>query len=126
MDFSRWMRHCLSSRNLWLGSFIKAEKRVRKVLVPQLNNFLEPLHAFYHRSCLKAAETAYKQGKRKIKDFYPFVNVSVLEEKAMRVIKDYQISFFNINSAEDLQRAQKNIYLHSEDVNGGSDSNRRD
>ena len=75
--------------------------------MPRLNGFLEPLHAFYHRSCLKAAETAYRQGKRKIKDFYPFVNVSVFEEKAMRVIKNYQISFFNINSAEDLQRAQK-------------------
>jgi len=85
----------------------QSRKKGSQVLVPQLNNFLEPLHAFYHRSCLKAAETAYKQGKRKIKDFYPFVNVSVLEEKAMRVIKDYQISFFNINSAEDLQRAQK-------------------
>ncbi|MFY9383504.1 molybdenum cofactor guanylyltransferase [Acetomicrobium sp.] len=85
----------------------QSRKSGSQVLVPRLNGFLEPLHAFYHRSCLKAAETAYKQGKRKIKDFYPFVNVSVLEEKAMRVIKNYQISFFNINSAEDLQRAQK-------------------
>ena len=85
----------------------QSRKKGSQVLVPQLNNFLEPLHAFYHRSCLKAAETAYKQGKRKIKDFYPFVNVSVLEEKAMSLIKNYQISFFNINSTEDLQRAQK-------------------
>ncbi len=85
----------------------QSRKSGSQVLVPRLNGFLEPLHAFYHRSCLKAAETAYRQGKRKIKDFYPFVNVSVLEEKAMRVIKNYQISFFNINSAEDLQRAQK-------------------
>ena len=85
----------------------QSRKKDSQVLVPQLNGFLEPLHAFYHRSCLKAAEIAYKQGKRKIKDFYPFVNVSVFEEKAMSVIKNYQISFFNINSAEDLQRAQK-------------------
>ncbi|MGB4146210.1 MAG: molybdenum cofactor guanylyltransferase, partial [Acetomicrobium sp.] len=46
----------------------QSRKSGSQVLVPRLNGFLEPLHAFYHRSCLKAAETAYKQGKRKIKD----------------------------------------------------------
>ncbi len=78
-----------------------------QAVVPRFKGFLEPLHAFYHRSCLKEAETIYGQGKRKIKDFYPFVNLSVSEESDMNAVKNYHRSFFNINDLCDLARAEK-------------------
>jgi len=78
-----------------------------QAVVPRFKGFLEPLHAFYHRSCLKEAEIIYGQGKRKIKDFYPFVNLSVSEESDMNAVKNYHRSFFNINDLYDLARAEK-------------------
>mgnify|MGYP000890032686 FL=1 len=77
-----------------------------QAIVPRLNGFLEPLHAFYHRSCLPAAESVFRQDKRKIKDFYPLIDLSVIEERKMSMVKNYKLSFFNINTAEDLKMAE--------------------
>jgi len=92
------------------GSLVRLiyQKRTNtsQAIVPRLHGFFEPLHAFYHRSCLPAAESAFRQGKRKIKDFYPLIDLCAIEEIEMSLLKNYKLSFFNINTAEDLQKAE--------------------
>lgn len=77
-----------------------------QAVVPRLDVGLEPLHAFYHRSCLGALYSALSRGERRLGAFLQGVEVRYLEERAIRPVDGTLRSFFNINTPEDLARAR--------------------
>ncbi len=77
------------------------------VIVPRLGGHLEPLHAVYSRRCLKPMESLLKEGGRKIIDLYPSVRVQEVQEEAIRAVDPELLSFWNINTPEDLRVIQE-------------------
>ena len=77
------------------------------VVVPVLNGYAEPLHAVYSRACLQPIEQQLKGDKApRIISFFADVDVRRVAEADLLPHDPQLLSFFNINTPEDLQRAQ--------------------
>jgi molybdopterin-guanine dinucleotide biosynthesis protein A len=76
------------------------------VVIPRIDDELEPLHAIYSKNCLAPIEATLDSGKRRIVDFFAFVNVLYIESAEIDKFDPEHLSFFNINSEADLERAR--------------------
>lgn len=78
------------------------------VVVPHINENLEPLHAIYSKKCIEPIEKSLIKNHRRLISFYPYVRVKYLTESQLA---HYDLSkvFYNINTQED--------YLSIEDYN---------
>ena len=74
-------------------------------VVPRVDRFLEPLFSFYSRSCLKAIEQSLNDRRRRIASIFSHVNVNYLEEDEIRRCDSQMLSFLNINTPEELEKA---------------------
>ena len=81
--------------------------RGRDGAVPVVRGYFEPLHAVYRRSpCLEAFAETLDSGSRKVKDSYQVLDLTPVEEDLIRGVDRDLASFVNINSDEDLRRAE--------------------
>ncbi len=71
------------------------------VHIPQTCSGLEPLHSCYRKSCLPAIESLLKNGGRRIKDFFPMVQVTELLAESWQKYDAEGFSFHNINTPQD-------------------------
>ena len=77
------------------------------IIVPQLSEGFQPLHAIYSRNCLSHIKKLLIADKLKIAGFYKAVPLlSISEEKIKPFNKDGHL-FLNINTPEDLEKEQK-------------------
>lgn len=83
------------------------------VVVPQMGQFWEPLHAFYRRTCLAPMEELLRRGEQKIIAFFPQVRVRVVEEKDLDLLDPERLSFRNVNTPEDWEAIQR-LYAERE------------
>ncbi|MCL4460063.1 MAG: molybdenum cofactor guanylyltransferase [Chloroflexi bacterium] len=79
------------------------------VLIPRVEDNLEPLHAIYAKSCLEPIHDLLREGNLKIIDFFPEVRVRYLEETEIDPYDPEHLSFFNINTAAQLRQAEEII-----------------
>ena len=73
----------------------------------QANGFFEPLHCFYHREkMLQACEKAMAAGERRI--FAPLQEIGMrhVAVDLLRPLDGDLLTFFNLNTREDLERAE--------------------
>ncbi len=78
------------------------------VVVPRWQGELEPLHALYRpAACASAAESALRQGRRRIIAFYPQVRVREMDEASVTKIDPQGRSFFNVNTRQEWTRLQQ-------------------
>ncbi len=75
------------------------------VVVPRLNGRPEPLHAVYSKSCLEPIEQRLKRNDLKIALFFEEVRVAYVEEDDIDLMDPHHLSFFNVNTQEDLDKA---------------------
>lgn len=75
-------------------------------LVPRLNGETEPIHAIYRKTCIPAIERVLQAGGRRIVDFFDEVKVQYLPREEILALDPEGLSFFNINTPEDLDRAK--------------------
>lgn len=68
---------------------------------------LEPLCAAYGPACAAAIEQVEEAGDRRAIAFHHLIRVGKLNDRTVRAIGDPAILFFNVNTAEDLQRAEE-------------------
>jgi molybdopterin-guanine dinucleotide biosynthesis protein A len=76
-------------------------------VLPRVNNLYEPLHAIYSKNCIIAIESIFKQGKRVIIELFNYVKVRYIETGEVDRFDPQRLSFFNINTKEDLETARK-------------------
>jgi len=76
------------------------------VVIPRLNGFIEPLHAVYSRNCLPYIEREIESGRRNIRSFFPLVKVRYIESEEIDRFDPEGLSFFNINTEDDLKKAR--------------------
>jgi molybdopterin-guanine dinucleotide biosynthesis protein A len=78
--------------------------------VPRIMGKFEPLHGAYRRDvALEAFRDAAETGKRKPIDAYPMLDLAFLSEEVLSIIDPLLESFWNLNTPEDLKRAEKRL-----------------
>jgi molybdopterin-guanine dinucleotide biosynthesis protein A len=76
------------------------------IVVPRTPAGLEPLHALYHRRCLHPLRRALLNGERRVISFYASLRGRYIEATESKILDPRELSFFNINTPEDMDRAR--------------------
>jgi molybdopterin-guanine dinucleotide biosynthesis protein A len=76
-------------------------------VLPRIETFFEPLHAVYSRNCIEPAEAIMKQGRKAIIGLFDQVRVRYVEAAEIDRFDPERLSFFNINTEEDLKLARE-------------------
>ena len=76
-------------------------------VLPRVNNLFEPLHAVYSKNCVAPMEFILKEGRKVIIELFDFVKVRYVEAEEIDRFDPQHLSFFNINTKEDLELARK-------------------
>lgn len=79
------------------------------VVIPRHGVLLEPLHAVYSRRCLGPIEAALEAGENRIVAFFPHVNVRYVEGDVIERLDPGRLSFFNVNTQADMERARREL-----------------
>ena len=79
------------------------------IVMPQTSAGFEPLCAAYSKRCLEAAQNHLEQEKLKVIKAFRKSRIKTISEKVLRKIDPELQSFFNINTHEDLQRAEEMV-----------------
>lgn len=77
------------------------------VVIPKLDSLLEPLHAVYSKASLGPIERLLQAGDLRIVHFLPEVRVRYVDRSEVEILDPELLSVFNVNTPEDLQRAQE-------------------
>lgn len=79
-------------------------------VVPQVGGRLEPLHAVYSKKCIPALSALVESGARdavRLVESGAQDNVKVVPEEELRAVDPGLLSFFNLNTQDDLLRARR-------------------
>jgi molybdopterin-guanine dinucleotide biosynthesis protein A len=76
------------------------------VVTPVLDGRPEPTHALYSKACLPHMEERLRHNKLKITGFYEKVRVRYIDEDEVDRLDPGRLSFFNVNTEDDLDRAK--------------------
>ena len=76
-------------------------------VVPRRGGEYEPLHAVYARTCLPAVEACLANQRRRVISFYDDIRVLTVTEQTLRTLDPHELSFFNINTPDDLKEAEQ-------------------
>ena len=79
------------------------------IIMPETAAGFEPLCAIYSKRCLKPAEDHLKADKFKIQWAFRSNRIKNIPENQLRTVDPALRSFFNINTPEDLARAEEMI-----------------
>lgn len=77
------------------------------VVTPRIDSLVEPLHAIYAKSCLVTIKTMMEQGELSVYKLLDLVRVRYIEAEEIDRFDPEHLSFFNINTKSDLERARK-------------------
>jgi len=77
------------------------------LVVPRLDGLVEPLHAVYAKSCLAPVEGLLEQGDLRVSQLLDLVKVRYVEAEEIERFDPQHLSFFNINTKADLEKAQQ-------------------
>jgi molybdopterin-guanine dinucleotide biosynthesis protein A len=76
-------------------------------VLPRVEGLFEPLHAVYSRNCIAPIKTILEQGKRVIIELFNYVKVRYIETEEVDRFDPRHLSFFNINTREELELARE-------------------
>jgi molybdopterin-guanine dinucleotide biosynthesis protein A len=76
------------------------------VVIPRIDDQMEPLHAVYSKNCIGPMESLIKQDNLKVTAFFDSVKVRYIGKEELDRFDPERLSFFNINTEADLKRAR--------------------
>jgi molybdopterin-guanine dinucleotide biosynthesis protein A len=82
------------------------------VVVPQLGEYYEPLHAIYSATCREPVVQLLSEGPRRVVDLYSRVRVRKVTAAEVRLF-DAELSFFNVNTPQEWAEARQLIARQS-------------
>ena len=77
------------------------------IVVPRAGELVEPLHAVYSKRCMQPIKQMIDKGQLSIHQLFPLVSTRYLEMEEIERFDPRHLSFFNINTLEDLKRAKE-------------------
>ena len=90
--------------------------RNKDIIMPETSAGMEPLCAIYSKRCLNTAENHIKQNKFKIQRALSNHRLKKIPETVLRAKDPELTSFFNINSPEDLVKAEAMAAMRIGDI----------
>lgn len=93
--------------NLQLLQYLTSLAPGWEAVVPRPGNFVEPLHAVYTPACLPVFEDQIRSGIMQILPAYARLRVRYVEVEELKRFDPTGLAFFNLNTPEDLRRAEK-------------------
>jgi len=103
--------------NVELLRFMLLRSASYDVVVPRLGEYLEPLHAIYSRRCLPFMEALLLEGRKRFTAFFDDVKVRYVEADEISRFDPLGLSFVNVNSPADWQRAQELVSTAKHNLN---------
>jgi molybdopterin-guanine dinucleotide biosynthesis protein A len=88
-----------------LNWFIEAAQGYDVVILVQ-GEWVDPLHAVYHKNCLPEIERVIRAGKHRVISFFDSVRVRKVTAQEIEHLDPALASFMNINSPEEWQAAR--------------------
>jgi len=79
------------------------------MVVPRLGKMVEPLHAVYARSCLAPIERLLGRDNLEVRALFDLVNVRYVESDEIDRFDPQHLSFFNVNTEADLEKARQMV-----------------
>ena len=76
-------------------------------IMPRLDGEAEPFRAIYSRACLAPIRAALDAGRMRMISFFPDVRVRFVNEAEIDRFDPQHLSFFNVNTPEDLEQARR-------------------
>lgn len=76
-------------------------------VIPRPNNMVEPLHAVYARTCLAPIERMIQASNLSVYRLLEMVRVRYVDDDEITRFDPEHLSFFNVNTQADLQRARE-------------------
>ena len=95
--------------NLDLLRYMISLTPYQDAVVPRPGGLEEPLHALYHRRCLRAITRNLLAGNYKMTSFLPEQRVRYLDEAEIDRYDPQHLSFANANTPEDLAEVTKHL-----------------
>jgi molybdopterin-guanine dinucleotide biosynthesis protein A len=90
-----------------LFELVDGEEGYEAAVPVQPNGFFEPLHSVYHREKMgRACQRAMAEGERRIHAPLQELKVNRIPVDLLRPLDPQLLSFFNLNTPEDLERAR--------------------
>lgn len=77
------------------------------VVVPRVARYPQGLHAVYSQRCLEPIRADLEANRLKVIGFYERVRVRYLDEPEYEPFDAHGLSFFNVNTPDELARAQR-------------------
>jgi len=77
------------------------------LVAPRVDNLVEPLHAVYTKNCLVPIENMFNQGRLSVNELFSRVRVRYVETEEIDRFDPEHLSFFNINTKTDLEKARE-------------------
>jgi molybdopterin-guanine dinucleotide biosynthesis protein A len=77
------------------------------VALPRIGEMIEPLCALYSKNCVAPIQKLLEQNELRISKLLSMVKVRYIKEDEINSFDPEHLSFFNINSQADLERARK-------------------
>ena len=84
-----------------------ANRDAKDAVVPVVEGRPEPIHAAYSRACIEPIREKLAVDRLKISGFFDDVRVCYFTEDRVREIDPDLLSFFNINTRQDLEKANQ-------------------
>lgn len=76
------------------------------LVVPKVGSMMEPLHAVYSKNCLEAMEKSLQEDCLQIAKIIPLVRTRYVSDEEVSRFDPKHLSFFNINTEVELQKAK--------------------
>jgi molybdopterin-guanine dinucleotide biosynthesis protein A len=94
------------------------------VIIPVLDGKFEPMSALYRAStCLPEIDRALKEQRYRMISFFHSVSVLPIDSDVLDQFDPNRLSFFNINTPEDIQRAEEIISKSPSEITGETNLN---
>ncbi|MGE5404601.1 MAG: molybdenum cofactor guanylyltransferase, partial [Candidatus Saccharibacteria bacterium] len=92
--------------HLPLAAYMLGKAPGYDVVVPRINDKVEPLFSIYHRESRSAIEASLRAGQFKPRVVFQSLNVKYIEENEIKQFGDPEIMFYNVNNRQDLAQAE--------------------
>jgi molybdopterin-guanine dinucleotide biosynthesis protein A len=93
--------------NLSLLRYMQGLASRYDVVIPRIGRLREALHAIYSRNCLPLIEKQLQAGDLRIASFFPQARVRYVDRDEIDTFDSEHLSFFNINSQADFEKARE-------------------
>jgi molybdopterin-guanine dinucleotide biosynthesis protein A len=77
------------------------------VVVPRMKEMVEPLCAIYSKNCVVPIQRLLERNELAIRELFGAVRVKYVEEDSIDRVDPEHLSFFNVNTKADLDKARR-------------------